>query len=264
MIGLAFGYLVQFAIGPHGSPREREQLRTELDEPVKRLRQAGDRRALAVVLAGQARVLVEVDAAAARAALREALALARELSTDPVIIGIVPWMAAVLLAKRLPAEQVARLGSGIAALEAHSVEVGGRNIIAISSTPQDRAVLEQAVAAARETLGEAAFATAEAAGRARSLAEIVDELLTVLDDGTLELVAPTPGADHAWQPASLLSPREREVLALVTEGRTNKAIAEALYVSPNTVKTHVASLLSKLGADSRAQLAAIATERGLR
>ncbi len=54
------------------------------------------------------------------------------------------------------------------------------------------------------------------------------------------------------------------MLALVAEGRTNKAIAEALFVSPNTVKTHVASLLNKLGVDSRVQLAAIATEQGLR
>ncbi|HEX5964169.1 MAG TPA: response regulator transcription factor, partial [Gemmatimonadales bacterium] len=68
---------------------------------------------------------------------------------------------------------------------------------------------------------------------------------------------PTPGANAG------LSPREREVLALVAEGQTNKAIANALYVSPNTVKTHVASLLHKLQADTRVQLAAIATKHGL-
>jgi hypothetical protein len=39
--------------------------------------------------------------------------------------------------------------------------------------------------------------------------------------------------------------------------------AQALYVSPNTVKTHVASLLNKLDADNRAQLAAIATTHGI-
>ena len=50
---------------------------------------------------------------------------------------------------------------------------------------------------------------------------------------------------------------------LVARGQTNKAIAEALYVSPNTVKTHVSSLLHKLQADSRVQLAAIATRQGL-
>jgi DNA-binding NarL/FixJ family response regulator len=54
------------------------------------------------------------------------------------------------------------------------------------------------------------------------------------------------------------------VLALVAQGQTNKAIAEALFVSPNTVKTHVASLLTKLDVDTRAQLAAIATRQAAR
>ncbi len=54
------------------------------------------------------------------------------------------------------------------------------------------------------------------------------------------------------------------MLALVAGGRSNKAIAEALYVSPNTVKTHVTSLLHKLDAESRVQLAVIATQHDLR
>jgi DNA-binding NarL/FixJ family response regulator len=53
------------------------------------------------------------------------------------------------------------------------------------------------------------------------------------------------------------------VLALIAQGQTNKTIAEALCVSPNTVKTHVASLLRKLKADNRVQLAAIALVREL-
>jgi DNA-binding CsgD family transcriptional regulator len=61
-----------------------------------------------------------------------------------------------------------------------------------------------------------------------------------------------------------LSPREREVLALVAEGHSNRAIAEALFVSPNTVKTHVASLLRKHDASSRAQLAALAAGMAMR
>jgi two-component system, NarL family, response regulator DegU len=64
--------------------------------------------------------------------------------------------------------------------------------------------------------------------------------------------------DEERRPLDLVSPREWDVLELVAEGRSNSAIAESLYVSPNTVKTHVASLLRKLGANSRAHLAAIA------
>jgi DNA-binding NarL/FixJ family response regulator len=54
------------------------------------------------------------------------------------------------------------------------------------------------------------------------------------------------------------------VLALVAEGHSNRAIAEALFVSPNTVKTHVASLLRKHDASSRAQLAALAAGMAMR
>ena len=60
-----------------------------------------------------------------------------------------------------------------------------------------------------------------------------------------------------------LSARELEVLALVAEGRTNKQIAEALVLSPNTVIRHVANIFAKLDARSRAAAVAIAVERGL-
>lgn len=55
---------------------------------------------------------------------------------------------------------------------------------------------------------------------------------------------------------SQLSPREREVARLIAEGSTNREIAEALVVSPETVKTHVAHILRKLELRSRHQVAA--------
>jgi non-specific serine/threonine protein kinase len=57
-------------------------------------------------------------------------------------------------------------------------------------------------------------------------------------------------------PASPLSPRERDVAALVAEGLTNRAIGERLFISERTVDGHVARILSKLGFESRAQVAA--------
>ena len=63
--------------------------------------------------------------------------------------------------------------------------------------------------------------------------------------------------------AAGLTAREYEVLRLVAQGQTNHAIAEALFIAPTTVKTHVASLLAKLDAYNRAQLAIIAVQRGL-
>ncbi len=60
-----------------------------------------------------------------------------------------------------------------------------------------------------------------------------------------------------------LTPREVEVLDLVAEGRSNKAIAKALFVSERTFKFHVSQILSKLGASNRTEAAALARERGL-
>jgi DNA-binding NarL/FixJ family response regulator len=48
-------------------------------------------------------------------------------------------------------------------------------------------------------------------------------------------------------PLAELTPREREVLALMAEGRSNRAIATALVIGDKTVETHVASIFSKLG-----------------
>ena len=60
-----------------------------------------------------------------------------------------------------------------------------------------------------------------------------------------------------------LTEREREVMALVAEGLSNEEIAERLFVSPLTAKTHVSRAMVKLGARDRAQLVVLAYESGL-
>ncbi|MFE0464573.1 response regulator [Kitasatospora sp. NPDC058965] len=63
------------------------------------------------------------------------------------------------------------------------------------------------------------------------------------------------GADAAL---AALTPREREILALVGEGLTNRQIGERLYLAEKTVKNHVSRLLAKLGVERRLQAAVIA------
>jgi DNA-binding NarL/FixJ family response regulator len=71
------------------------------------------------------------------------------------------------------------------------------------------------------------------------------------------------GESSAADTLERLTPREREVLALVGRGQSNAEIAERLVVSPLTAKTHVARLFSKLQARDRAQLVVAAYESGL-
>ena len=68
------------------------------------------------------------------------------------------------------------------------------------------------------------------------------------------LRSPAPADD----PLSELSPRERKVLDLIAEGRTNRQIANELYLAEKTVKNYVSNLLAKLGMHRRAEAAAYA------
>jgi non-specific serine/threonine protein kinase len=60
-----------------------------------------------------------------------------------------------------------------------------------------------------------------------------------------------------------LTEREREVAALIAQGKSNRALADELVVSERTIGTHVENILSKLGFTSRAQIAVWAVEKGL-
>jgi DNA-binding NarL/FixJ family response regulator len=71
--------------------------------------------------------------------------------------------------------------------------------------------------------------------------------------------APGPGGEGG----AALTPREAEVLALVAEGRTNRQIGEALFISEKTASVHVSRLLAKLGAANRGEAAAAARRAGL-
>jgi DNA-binding CsgD family transcriptional regulator len=60
-----------------------------------------------------------------------------------------------------------------------------------------------------------------------------------------------------------LTAREVEVLRLVASGRSNRALAEDLYISRRTAQTHVQNIFTKLGVNSRAEAVKLAVEHGL-
>ncbi|MFE5038216.1 response regulator [Streptomyces sp. NPDC056683] len=77
------------------------------------------------------------------------------------------------------------------------------------------------------------------------------------------LSQPTAGRTPASDQLDALTPREREVTTLVAMGLSNSEIAERLFVTPLTVKTHANRAMTKLGARDRAQLVVMAYEAGL-
>jgi DNA-binding CsgD family transcriptional regulator len=70
-------------------------------------------------------------------------------------------------------------------------------------------------------------------------------------------------ADQARIDALGITPRELEVLQLIAEGLSNKEMAERLFVSENTIKTHTSRVFDKLGASRRTQAVQLAKSQGL-
>lgn len=88
---------------------------------------------------------------------------------------------------------------------------------------------------------------------------------TYLDPQIARLVLGNLKAPVAQQNLNIshLSERELEVLKLIVEGKSNNEIAEELYLSTNTIKTHVRGIMNKLAVDDRVQAAVVALRSGL-
>ena len=148
------------------------------------------------------------------------------------------------------AEQAAQL---FGAAEALHVALG------VPLLPAFRPAHERAVAAVRAVLPAAVFTDAWAAGRALSLDEAVAAARAVANLPHSAVVATESAAARRLG----LTPREREVLRLLVEGRSDRAIADALSISSRTVGAHVTHLLAKLGVESRTAAAIYAVRHGL-
>jgi two-component system, NarL family, nitrate/nitrite response regulator NarL len=97
-----------------------------------------------------------------------------------------------------------------------------------------------------------------AAGQAALAPEMTTKLLTQLstDDAG-------PATRRRTEPHHQLSERELEILRLIAQGASNRQIAGQLYLSENTVRTHLVHILGKLGLENRVQAAAYALRNGL-
>jgi DNA-binding CsgD family transcriptional regulator len=126
----------------------------------------------------------------------------------------------------------------------------------------------EALAARGDRAGAAAAAaTAREAAAQLGAAWLVDELDALARRARLRVVA-AGGAAAEPEPAAAdddlgLTPREREVLALLAEGRTNREIGETLFMAEKTASVHVSRILAKLDVRTRTEAAAVAHRLGL-
>jgi len=105
--------------------------------------------------------------------------------------------------------------------------------------------------------GAAGYLTKDASGH-----ELIDAITTVHRD--LRYL-PRTALDRLAERTSVtdLTPREAEVLTCITQGRSNREIAEHLHISEKTVRIHVSAVLEKMGARDRTQATIFALQRGL-
>ncbi|HSL98428.1 MAG TPA: response regulator transcription factor, partial [Candidatus Deferrimicrobiaceae bacterium] len=189
-----------------------------------------------------------VGRAAARGPLLEAVRIARELGARPLLRELTALAGRALI--NLPPDPAARtpvpVGPGTptgAAVDATTSGGGRPPGVQAPGGQDDSAVAQGEPLAQRSGAGSGPGEAAEGAPIARPAIAAA----FAADDSTRK-------AGEAFG----LSRREREVLALIAEGRTNREIGERLFISQKTVGVHVGNILAKLGASGRVEAAMLA------
>ncbi|MBI2912489.1 MAG: response regulator transcription factor [Chloroflexi bacterium] len=171
----------------------------------------------------------------------ESIASARQSQPDVVVMDI-----------RLPD------GSGVEACREIRDERPQTKVIMLTSYADEEALYGSIMAGAsgyllKQTRGQS---LAEAIDRVARGESLLDPAVT---DKVLERMRQLARGES--DELAALSPQERKILALIAEGKTNKEIAQAVFLSDKTVKNYVSSILSKLNLRRRAEAAAFIAER---
>jgi predicted ATPase/DNA-binding CsgD family transcriptional regulator len=119
------------------------------------------------------------------------------------------------------------------------------------------ATYKRATTTLKSMLGSIEFERAWSRGRETSLDTVVHDLLRTPENGSAPSDTALPAGPET------LTPREVEVLRLIREGKSNREIGEALFISERTAQTHVQHILNKLGVNSRAAAAGLVGSREL-
>lgn len=176
---------------------------------------------------------------------REALERVKAFSPDVIVMDI-----------RLPG------GSGIEACQEITSKFPDVKVIMLTSYAEDEMLFSAIRAGAagyvlKQIGGEDLVRAIEAVGRGEAL---LDPAVTQRIFQEVRRAA----RDEEGSAFSALTQQEKHVMLLVSEGKTNREIAKALFLGEGTVRNYVSSILSKLGVSNRAEAAAYAVEHNLR
>ncbi|MFJ8473335.1 response regulator [Kitasatospora sp. NPDC094011] len=180
---------------------------------------------------------------------REAVELARATKPDIVLMDI-----------RMPGAD----GLGATAEICADEELSGTRVLILTTFEIDDYVAQALRAGAGGFLGKGADPK-ELLAAVRTVAAGDALLSPAATRAVIEqfLAQPDLAATAPAERLAVLTAREREVMSMAATGLTNEEIAERMFVSPFTVRTHVHRAMSKLDARDRAQLVAIAYQSGL-
>ncbi len=207
------------------------------DSSLQLFQEVGEKSGVAAVLHSLGRVAVrQGDLDAARTAFRRALALHRQVLDRRGLVRSLEGVALVAESTGQDAES-ARLMSAAATIRGQMVPL---------QPPVDRHDVEAAEDRVRARLGATAADTMWTTGSTLSRERAIDAALEVLN------------ADAVDAGYAILTRREREVLQLIAVGCSNQEIADRLYISVRTVKSHVTNIFTKLDLASRAAAVAYA------
>jgi DNA-binding NarL/FixJ family response regulator len=155
----------------------------------------------------------------------------------------------ILLDLKMPDED------GVAALRALRAASVSAKVLVVTSFTE----LAQLLPAVREGATGIVFKNVDPAALANAIRSVHSGHILLPPEVASALIGGATGADRLSQ----LTAREREVLAEIARGRSNREIARTLHLAEKTVKTHVSNILMKLDVEDRTQAALYAVRHGL-
>jgi predicted ATPase/DNA-binding CsgD family transcriptional regulator len=250
--GIACWFFLAGRIAHH--ERDFARARALLEESVTLYKEMGDRWHTARSLCALARVeAVQSNFVAAVTLYEESLALYRQMGNNN-IASVLEGLADMAVRQEQSALAAQLWGAAETIRAAFGTPI----------PPVERAAYERAVAATRSHLGEKAFAAVWSEGQTMSREQILaaKRLAEIITRIPTEPSSAPPDRILSTSPAGLTT-REMDVLQLLAQGLTSAQIAEQLVISLLTVNTHVRSIYSKLGVNSRSAATRYAIEHQL-